>query len=358
MTINSDKKSINKKRIQDFKPFDFPGPDPGSNSIHITRPFLLQKDESIVVRGLGENECIYILDGEIVISCDNSPDTVIKSEGEMVRPYYMPRGGASIGVKASQDSIFYHVDPDSLAHLLFLSELKHILDNKHQNLSCRADELASALAFQNLPHEYICEAINRMQIMEVKNGQEIITQGDEGLNYYIFDSGRAEVLKEEFPGDGFKKINELGPGDGFGEYSLVSNRPRSASVRMITNGRLLTLDRESFIELVSNPVLEEIDPESAYEAGKQGAIFLDIRYEEENEEAYIPGSICNPLDNLIKLWPSLDRERQYIIYCRSGKRSRTAALLLKQHNFNAISLKGGVKGWPYELEGFGAANFR
>ncbi|MBF0555988.1 MAG: rhodanese-like domain-containing protein, partial [Nitrospirae bacterium] len=42
-----------------------------------------------------------------------------------------------------------------------------------------------------------------------------------------------------------------------------------------------------------------------------------------------------------------DANKQYVVYCRSGRRSAVAAFKLKQLNINAVSLKGGIKAWTY-----------
>ena len=47
----------------------------------------------------------------------------------------------------------------------------------------------------------------------------------------------------------------------------------------------------------------------------------------------------------------LNPEKNYVVYCRSGKRSAVAALLLKQYRLNAVSLKGGINAWPYKKTG-------
>jgi rhodanese-related sulfurtransferase len=57
------------------------------------------------------------------------------------------------------------------------------------------------------------------------------------------------------------------------------------------------------------------------------------------------------MDEIRERARGLDRGREYIVYCRSGRRSRAAAFLMRQAGLNALSLKGGIAQWPYELEG-------
>jgi rhodanese-related sulfurtransferase len=48
----------------------------------------------------------------------------------------------------------------------------------------------------------------------------------------------------------------------------------------------------------------------------------------------------------------LNPKFKYIIYCRSANRSKVAAMILKQNNFeDVVDLEGGIVKWPYEKEG-------
>jgi rhodanese-related sulfurtransferase len=76
---------------------------------------------------------------------------------------------------------------------------------------------------------------------------------------------------------------------------------------------------------------------------------LDVRYEEEYDEAYIPGSTLIPLPDLRRRYNELDPDTAYVAYCKGGKRSAVACLLLKQLNYEAVSLTGGITDWPHEV---------
>jgi rhodanese-related sulfurtransferase len=80
------------------------------------------------------------------------------------------------------------------------------------------------------------------------------------------------------------------------------------------------------------------------------AQWLDCRYDMEYEEGRIPGAQLLPLDRLRDSVAMLDPSAMYIVYCRSGRRSRAATFLLRERNLRAVSLAGGIKSWPYEID--------
>ena len=81
---------------------------------------------------------------------------------------------------------------------------------------------------------------------------------------------------------------------------------------------------------------------------KKQAVLLDVRTPEEHKEGHIPGArllnIQGPgfTDSL----QTLDRNKTYLLYCRSAKRSQKAVNLMKERGFkNVYHLKGGFTQW-------------
>src|SRR5262249_9477342 len=74
----------------------------------------------------------------------------------------------------------------------------------------------------------------------------IVEEGLPGDYMYVIREGRVKVTK--LSGDGREKILELlGPGDFFGEMSLLDNAERSASVKTLGQTRILALSRADFL---------------------------------------------------------------------------------------------------------------
>jgi CRP/FNR family cyclic AMP-dependent transcriptional regulator len=77
----------------------------------------------------------------------------------------------------------------------------------------------------------------------------IVEEGLPGDYMYIIRQGRVSVSK--LSDDGREKILEfLDAGDFFGEMSLLDNAPRSASVRTLSETRILALSRKDFLHVL------------------------------------------------------------------------------------------------------------
>ncbi len=75
-------------------------------------------------------------------------------------------------------------------------------------------------------------------------GQIIVTQGTPGQAFYLVLSGRVEILR-----DGVS-LGAFGPGDFFGEMSLLDQAPRSATIRALDATGCLMLSSWDFKALL------------------------------------------------------------------------------------------------------------
>lgn len=75
--------------------------------------------------------------------------------------------------------------------------------------------------------------------------------------------------------------------------------------------------------------------------------FIDVRTQEEFNEKRIEGAKNIVYDNNFKQKLSkLDKDKPVIVYCRSGRRSASSAIILKDNGFTEIyNLKGGILQW-------------
>ena len=173
---------------------------------------------------------------------------------------------------------------------------------------------------------------------------------EEAKQFYFIEQGQAELWRPGLYDDELKLTKVLGVGDYFGEEALLTGELRNARVKMIGESRLLVLDKKDFDELINAPMIDRVSAKVARAMLDEGAQLLDVRYEDEYEMDYIPGCILIPLLELRERVDELEADKDYVIYCHSGKRSCVGAMILSQHKLRAVSLNGGIRDWPYEIE--------
>ncbi|MFO0594064.1 MAG: rhodanese-like domain-containing protein [Myxococcaceae bacterium] len=90
-----------------------------------------------------------------------------------------------------------------------------------------------------------------------------------------------------------------------------------------------------------------ISGEQAHALVKQGAFLLDVRTPEEFAEGHIDGATNVPVQELEAKLASLNlkKDRDVVVYCRSGKRSARASEILKAAGFAKVFDLGGMSNW-------------
>ena len=79
---------------------------------------------------------------------------------------------------------------------------------------------------------------------------------------------------------------------------------------------------------------------------KKNTVLLDVRTEEEYWEEAVEDSLNIPLHELQERIEELDKKKTYITFCRSGIRSKTAALILLEEGFlNIFNSQDGILTW-------------
>ncbi len=78
-----------------------------------------------------------------------------------------------------------------------------------------------------------------------EKGQTLVKQGDSGLGLYVLVSGKVKIVKTTSTGEKLE-IAILGPGDFFGEMTVLDSSPRSADVIAIEDTECLLLTAWEF----------------------------------------------------------------------------------------------------------------
>jgi rhodanese-related sulfurtransferase len=85
----------------------------------------------------------------------------------------------------------------------------------------------------------------------------------------------------------------------------------------------------------------------------KNAVILDVRTDAEVADGIIPNAIHIDIykgQDFIDEIETLDKDKNYYVYCRSGKRSGQACSIMEQLGFeNAYNLEGGILEWEGDL---------
>jgi adenylyltransferase/sulfurtransferase len=82
-------------------------------------------------------------------------------------------------------------------------------------------------------------------------------------------------------------------------------------------------------------------------------LLVDVREHFEQRIADLPAhhQLRVPTGELLHRMGEIDRDREVVVYCRSGSRSAWAVRLLLERGFESVlNLKGGIIGWHDEVD--------
>lgn len=101
--------------------------------------------------------------------------------------------------------------------------------------------------FQGLNDFELAHLMSRAEFIEHDPGEFVIREGEQGHQLYVLLAGHARITKRAF---GLQKvIQKLGPGECFGEMSLLECKNRSASVKATDHCKLLRMDGDYVVSL-------------------------------------------------------------------------------------------------------------
>jgi CRP/FNR family cyclic AMP-dependent transcriptional regulator len=116
----------------------------------------------------------------------------------------------------------------------------------------KADALGRCSFFKDLSRGELRELAKVTEDMEVDEGRALTREGASGSEFFVIIDGEAAVTKEG------ADVRTLGPGDFFGEISLLEDRPRTATVTAKSPLRFFVLTRQNFRALLNKqPQLDE-----------------------------------------------------------------------------------------------------
>jgi len=102
------------------------------------------------------------------------------------------------------------------------------------------EELRTVGLFGAVSDEVLEFLAAKLVVLLPGSGDAVFHEGDAARDMFVVISGEMEVLKRSQSGVD-ARVAMLGPGDWFGEMSILDVQPRSATVRVLAPARLLRI---------------------------------------------------------------------------------------------------------------------
>ena len=300
-----------------------------------------EKGAIVFKRGRELNEVFYLLAGQVDLIDAQFAVESISSEQELYRFVLHSPSPTLVSAIAKSAVTILIVERDFLDLVMAWSESGNeeasegALPEGMEEGDWMSSLLASPL-FNKIPPGNIRQLFIRFKPHKTNADEIVLREGERGDYFYVLESGSATVLDKQG-----NLLAALRPGDYFGEEALVGDTTRNATVKMLTPGKLMRLDKEDFITLLQEPVRRFISYEELQRniANKGHYQIIDVRLPLERRFQSVPNSRNIPLNQLRKTLPQLDASTIYVVADDAGRRTDVAAQLLNQAGFDALILQ-------------------
>lgn len=296
------------------------------------------RGQSIFERGEAASTVVFLIEGEVELMGPDGTRSVTANSPAALEPLsqYSPR---KFGARALGECAVAFVDRERMDLLLTWAQSGAV---EVEELGGGGDDdwmgaLLSTPALSRLAPAQIGQLFAALAPVEYKAGDFIVREGDAADAYFVMCSGKCMVTRRNADGS-HARVATLTAGDRFGEYALVADDTRSASVQATEAVSAMRMNAEDFRRLLGESMLGEVDPEDITE----DAVLLDVRLPEEFRRGRLPDSINIPLEELRERMPELDAKKKHVVYCDSGRRSAGAVYLLTERGLKASLLRGGI----------------
>lgn len=110
--------------------------------------------------------------------------------------------------------------------------------------------LAVTPLFEDVPGKVRLALAEKFNLCRFSRGDTIVKEGEKGDTFYLIRSGRVLVATSKMDAtSGLVELGKMGEGSFFGEVSLLTNKPRTATVIAGQDVELMELTREDFNDI-------------------------------------------------------------------------------------------------------------
>ncbi|HIF51911.1 MAG TPA: cyclic nucleotide-binding domain-containing protein [Thiotrichaceae bacterium] len=350
------------QRIKQLIPINELTPNLQSKLLNSAQVLNVKKSRFLFKQGDKDEYSYFLLEGEVELHANKKLDSVLDISSDRAKYALAQLQPRQFSVKAKTEIKVLLIERNKLDQLMLLAQEStlsstmsggtdievDVVDGVDDDTDWMTQMLQSEL-FSRMSMPNIHQLFALLEPIDKKAGEVVISQGEPGEHYYIISEGKCAVSRKPMPTSKDVKLAELKTGDSFGEEALISDSTRNATITMITDGVLMKLSKDTFIELIQKPTLESLSFSDAEALVDEGAVWLDVRFPNEHQESSIDDSINIPLNSLRLKTDDLDSSKQYVLFCDTGGRSSTGAFLLAERGFTVSYLEGGLVNNPEAL---------
>ena len=116
------------------------------------------------------------------------------------------------------------------------------LSEKASEQTVELKELQASSLFAHFEREALIQVLASTELRSYDEGDIIVTEGEQGSSLFLVVGGTVKVFTRT-PDGANLALAELGPGDFFGEVSLLTAKPRTATITAKTKASAIVLDR-------------------------------------------------------------------------------------------------------------------
>ena len=305
---------------------------------------------------------IYVLAGSVDLQFSSGLLTTVQA-GDVQACFPLaneqPRNCRAI---AATECILLQLDSRWLDHCLAWSQVLALITplmTQRLSLDAASSSLLKLMAndvFNNVPAANAMDAINNLQARKVSAGELLCEQGKAASCAYFVIKGQAQVLRSR---DGAPVFNATLHADScFAAETLKESINYNASLTMLSDGVVITLDREAFTLLQLQQSLAYVDF-ARLAASKDEFLLIDVRTREEYLQGHLPNALSVSLAELSDTLPCLPTDKKAVFYCSTRKRAAAAYRFAQQQGRDVSILPCGTNdnGLTIILETFNPVGF-
>jgi len=186
------------------------------------------------------------------IDLDNLPEIELTAEPALISPEASSVAPAEVIPEVVPEVVLSEVVPEDVPEFdeSFAVEPEPAEPSKHQGLS--------TVLFDGFSSEELVAVMHGLELVSFEAGDVIVAEGTPGDSMFILTSGKVKAYVKSPQGRSLK-VQEFEEGDFFGEISVLTGKPRTATLTAAVDCDCLELSRATLDEITkTHPGVREV----------------------------------------------------------------------------------------------------